>query len=171
MAKAIYERKSDANTCWEIAYKKYGTPQRSFRNWFVPLFRFMLEGETFKGAVPQSLTRYYLERIFEDYGKDALGNALRSYRGTIDYYELERGENKPGDSAIYEEFTKLLRDVESIDRFTIINELDETETPDVEGLRISVFVNVLRDDLRVHSRIEMHLLRPLVEKFLKTEER
>ena len=32
-------------------------------------------------------------------------------------------------------------------------------------------IYALRDDLRVHSRIEMHLLRPLVEKFLKTEER
>ena len=31
-------------------------------------------------------------------------------------------------------------------------------------------IYALRDDLRVHSRIEMHLLRPLVEKFLKTEE-
>ena len=157
MAKAIYERKSDANTCREIAYKKYGTPQRSFRIWFVPLFRFMLEGETFKGAVPQSLTRYYLERIFEDYGKDALENALRSYRGTIDYYELERGENKPGDSAIYEEFTKLLRDVESIDRFTIINELDETETPDVEGLRKSVFVNVYERSAEARKKCIEHM--------------
>lgn len=32
-------------------------------------------------------------------------------------------------------------------------------------------IYALRDDLRVHSRIEMHLLRPLVDKFLKIETR
>lgn len=32
-------------------------------------------------------------------------------------------------------------------------------------------IYALRDDLRVHSRIEMLLLRPLVEKFLKTDKR
>lgn len=156
MSKAIYEGKSDSKMCQKIAYDKYGTRQSSFRNWFVPMFRFMLKGETFKGSVPQNLTRYYLERIFDDYGKGALRNALKSYRGTIDYY-LDKGKNKPGDSAIYEEFKKRLRDVDSTIRYTITNELDETETPDLEGLRKSVFVNVYERSAEARKKCIEHM--------------
>lgn len=156
MAKAIYEGNSDVNTSREIAYKQYGTSQTSFRNWFVPLFRYMLKGETFKGAVPQSLTKHYLKRIYDDYGTEALRNALKSYKGTIDYYEVERGENKPGDRIIYEEFTKFLQDVENISRFTVANELDETEIPDVEGLRKPVFVNVYERSAEARKKCIQH---------------
>lgn len=139
MAKGIYEGTCDAKVCCEIVYGKYGTSQQSFRNWFIPLFRYLLEGKTFKGAVRQELMEHYLKRIYDDYGEETLRNALQSYKGTIDYY-AERGKNKPGDRKIYERFANILSEVEA--HYSIDDELDEVKTSDVEGLRKSVFVNV-----------------------------
>lgn len=161
MAKAIYEGKKDKSTCLKIAFEKYGAGKPSFKhsfnNYIVPLFRYMIEDKTFKGYVGQDLTRYYLERIYADFGIIGLQNALASYKGTIDYYESEVGQNKPGDKRIYEEFKKLLRDTENIDRFTVTNELDETETPDVEGVRKSVFVNVYERSAEARKKCIEHM--------------
>lgn len=144
MSKSIYEGKSDLTVCGKIVLEKYGRSERSFEGWFVPLFRYMLRGEPMKGCVPQSLVKYYLERIYIDYGLDALKNALKSYKGTIDYYEKERCEKKPGDNKIYESFLKLIDEsvCKKTINYSIAGELDETDVIDVEGLRKSVFVNI-----------------------------
>ena len=110
MAKLVYEDKSKLAACQIYIQEKYGIPKRSFEGWFVPMFRYMIEGKTFKGGVPQCLKRFYLEKIFEDYGISGLENALKSYKGTIDYYESEKGVNKIGDKKIYEEFSNFLND-------------------------------------------------------------
>ena len=108
MAKAVYEDKSKLPACQIYVQEKYAISKRSFEGWFVPMFRYMIEGKTFKGSVPQSLKRYYLEKIYEDFGIAGLENALRSYKGTIEYYESEKRVRKVGDKKIYEEFFNLL---------------------------------------------------------------
>ena len=155
MAKAIYEGKSDLAVCQKFVYEKYKTDKRSFEGWFVPLFRYMQEGIPMKGAVRQELMEYYLKRIYDDYGKKGLRNALKSYKGTIDYYVEERGENKPGDKKIYERFTHILNDIET--DYSVADELDETEIPDVEGLRKSVFVNVYERSVEARNKCIEHM--------------
>ena len=136
-SKAIYKGEKDKLVCQKIVFEKYGISKRSFEGWYVPMFRYMIEGKVFKGNKKQGLTKYFLKRIYEDFGVDGLRNALKSYRGTIDYYKL-RGENKPGDEKIYEEFIKFI----NVDKFMLMREFDEVDNVDVEGLRKSVFVNI-----------------------------
>lgn len=105
-AKAVFEQGKDPNefltTC-----ERMGINQRSFLGWFVPAYRYMRTGKTLKGNIPQSIRRYMLERILNEYGHEGLLLALKSYIGTVEYYEL-KGVNKTGDREIIEEFQKIL---------------------------------------------------------------
>ncbi len=85
----------------------YGVNAGSFKNWFVPMFRYMISGKTYKASVPLALKELYIERIYQEYGIVGLKNALQSYKGTMLYFE-QRGTNQPGNIKIYEKYSRIL---------------------------------------------------------------
>ncbi|MBQ4548658.1 MAG: HNH endonuclease [Bacteroidales bacterium] len=146
MAKSIYLGVKDVEECYSIICKLYENDDNkfsSFKNYFVFLFRCMMNGTTFKGNVPQVLYECYLNNIYVDFGADGLKNALKTYKCTIEYHEA-KGINKPGDNKIYKKFFSILNKSisENNIKYTISNELDEIDVLDTEGLRKSVYVNV-----------------------------
>lgn len=102
--KAVYEQGVDVEH-FHHQSDEFGITWSSFRRWFVPAFRYLREGIVFKGGLTLAISRYMLERIEQDYGKEGLRCALKSYRGTVEYYD-SMGINKPGDRAIIQEFEK-----------------------------------------------------------------
>ena len=107
MARDIYQGKADVNICQSKALALYGVNAGSFKNWFVPMFRYMISGQTYKASVPLALKELYIERIYQEYGMTGLKNALESYKGTILYFE-QRGINQPGNRRIYEKYFRIL---------------------------------------------------------------
>jgi 5-methylcytosine-specific restriction protein A len=146
MAKLVYLGKKTIEDCFGDICKLYNTDDNnfsSFKNFFVPLFRDMMNGTEFKSPVPQILSKCFLENIYIDFGADGLRNALKTYKSTIEHLET-KGNKKIGDKKIYNEYLSILNKSISEDKlkYTISNELDETEKLDIEGLRKSVFVNI-----------------------------
>ena len=109
MARDVYFGKADVKVCKSKLFELYRVKERSFEGWFVPLFRHMIDGALFKGAVPQPLLDLYLKRIYQEYGKKGLRNALESHKSTIQYYD-QRGTNMPGYKKIYEKYHKILNE-------------------------------------------------------------
>lgn len=108
MARDIYQGKADVNICQSKVLALYGVNAGSFKNWFVPMFRYMISGQTYKASVPLALKELYIERIYQEYGMTGLKNALESYKGTILYFE-QRGINQPGNRRIYEKYYRILQ--------------------------------------------------------------
>lgn len=106
VGKEVYEHNADLEQ-YRTRCKNMGINWNSFRGWFVPAFRYMRSGTTLKGSMPQVICRYMLERIYYEYGRAGLHLALKSYIGTIEYYE-SRGKNKPGDRIIIQYFQDIL---------------------------------------------------------------
>lgn len=106
VGKEVYEHETELNQYREKC-ERMGINWNSFRGWFVPAFRYMRNGVTLKGSIPQVICKYMLERIYNEYGSEGLRLALKSYIGTIRYYEL-KGKNKPGDRLIIQHFQNLL---------------------------------------------------------------
>ena len=102
--KAVYEQGVDVEQ-YHRQSDELGITWSAFKCWFVPAFRYLREGIVFKGGLTLAINRYMLERIEQDYGKEGLRCALKSYKGTVEYYD-SIGINKPGDRAIIREFEK-----------------------------------------------------------------
>lgn len=102
--KAVYEQGVDVEQ-FHRQSDELGITWSAFKCWFVPAFRYLREGIVFKGGLTLAINRYMLERIEQDYGKEGLRCALKSYKGTVEYYD-SIGINKPGDRAIILEFEK-----------------------------------------------------------------
>ena len=105
--KAVYLNERNPES-YRDRVESFGINWSSFRKWFIPAFRYMREGIVFKGNLTQAVNRYLLERIYNEYGKEGLLIALKSFKGTIEYYE-SLGVNKVGDRAILEYFQDKLK--------------------------------------------------------------
>ena len=105
--KAVYLNERNPES-YRDRVESFGINWSSFRKWFIPAFRYMREGIVFKGNLTQAVNRYLLERIYNEYGKEGLLIALKSFKGTIEYYE-SLGVNKVGDGAILEYFQDKLK--------------------------------------------------------------
>lgn len=104
---AVYEHGVDPKQ-YMSKCKDMGISWRSFIGWYVPAFKYMRNGITLKGSIPQDVRKYMLERIYTDYGRDGLRLAIKSYIGTIEYYE-SMGINKSGDRLIAQHFLNILK--------------------------------------------------------------
>lgn len=104
--KAIYEHGTTSER-YRVQCADMGINWNSFNNWYVPAFRYMRCGTTLRGSIPQVVYKYMLERIYNEYGSEGLRLALKSYIGTVEYYE-SRGVNKPGDRIIIQHFQRIL---------------------------------------------------------------
>lgn len=105
--KAVYLNERNPES-YRDRVESFGINWSSFCKWFIPAFRYMREGIVFKGNLTQAVNRYLLERIYNEYGKEGLFIALKSFKGTIEYYE-SLGVNKVGDRAILEYFQDKLK--------------------------------------------------------------
>ncbi len=105
--KAVYEYGADPKQ-YMSKCKDMGISWRSFIGWYVPAFKYMRNGITLKGNIPQDVRKYMLERIYTDYGRDGLRLAMKSYIGTIEYYE-SMGIKKRGDRLIAQHFQNILK--------------------------------------------------------------
>ena len=135
MARDIYHGKADVNVCQSKALTLYGVNASSFKNWFVPMFRYMISGRTYRQSVPLALKELYMERIYKEYGMAGLKKALESYKGTILYFE-QRGINKPGDRKIYEKYSRILHGGSKGNTF-VVKEL--AGKPKKDNLKVQVF--------------------------------
>lgn len=106
IAKAVYEEHLEERA-YKLKSSEYGFGWSSFRNYFIPAFRYMREGKVFKGGLPESIKRYYFDNIFRDYGIEGLELALKSFKGTIDYYK-NTGQPRIKDSLLYDEYIRKL---------------------------------------------------------------
>lgn len=104
--KAVYEHNAVPEDYKEKC-EEFGINWRSFKGWFIPAFRYFRTGTTLKGSMPQLVYKYMLERIHAEYGNAGLYLALKSYMGTIEYYE-SKGIGKPGDKIIIQHFQSIL---------------------------------------------------------------
>lgn len=68
----------------------------------------ILRGERYRRRLSSTVTEYYLQAIHEDFGRDALGNALASLWAHIVYYEGISGTNSVTDRAIHGRFERAL---------------------------------------------------------------
>lgn len=104
--KSVYEQNAEIEQYRGIC-GKIKMNWNSFRGWYVPAFRYMREGITLKGSIAQPVRQYMLERIYKEYGEQGLCIALKSYIGTVEYYEAQ-GVRKVGDRVIIQRFQSLL---------------------------------------------------------------
>lgn len=106
-AKAVYLNKIAADEAAERLFHKYNIPYRSFKGYYLQAYRKMREGEPMHGGqIPQGLRECYLKQIYEEYGKEGLLIALKSYKTTIEYYK-GRNENPKGDECLYDKYIKV----------------------------------------------------------------
>lgn len=133
MAKSVFNNEKNKAACAKQLNLLYGTNINSFTNYFAPLYKYLINGDTFKGSVPLKLRKYYIEEIYREFGCAGLKNALKSYEGSITYYE-NRAINKPGDKKLYSDFCFMF------DEYYICEEPNELFEKN-EGLRRSVCVN------------------------------
>ena len=82
MARDVYFGKADVKVCKSKLFELYRVAEGSFGGHFVRLFKHLYEGSIFKRSVPQPLLDLYLKRIYQEYGKRGLRNALESHKST-----------------------------------------------------------------------------------------
>lgn len=144
-AKDVYEGKISLSDATDFLSDQYNVNSSSFKNWFAPTYRCMINGVIIRGSIRLSLRREFLSNILEDSGVEALAKSLQSYLATIEYYE-KGGKRQVGDRALYEEYLNLYNErTRSRKLENIAEELDEIETLPAEyseGIRKTVWVNV-----------------------------
>jgi 5-methylcytosine-specific restriction protein A len=68
----------------------------------------LIQGKLYTRSTNTYATNYYLQKIYEESGKEALQNALLSLSQHLDYYEEKSGASVNKRRIIYEKYLKLL---------------------------------------------------------------
>jgi len=76
-------------------------------SFYTSAFLYMMEGKEYKRTISLFATRYYLEHIRQDFGKDTLDKALEAVRKHIQYYKSKTGSNLPGQENLIKELAAL----------------------------------------------------------------
>lgn len=84
-AKLIFDGKQSKEKSIEILANNYGM-KGSSATYYINAYLDMRVGKTYQKTINNDATRYYLEHIYSDNGKDALKNALQALQGHLDYY-------------------------------------------------------------------------------------
>ena len=77
-------------------------------DFFIQSFLAMMEGRRYEKNTNVAATRYFLEKIHEDFGVEALEKALSSVKQHVDYYEASEGKSLPSIKKVHQEFLKRL---------------------------------------------------------------
>lgn len=107
LAKDVYENKIDQETA---ANKVSSELDMNINSAYMYIYCVisMLNGEVFKREINSAAVKYYIEKIFQDYGKEYGDKALKSYRMHIDYKE-KIGFKSENNERMYEELSKLIK--------------------------------------------------------------
>ena len=105
IAKEVYEERREINDA--VGYLE-GKMSRASALMYIKTFSAIRNGKCYTRTINKIATRYFLERIFEEYNIEELKKALDSVRSHIMYFEqfLEGGKMKPT-REIYAEFLKI----------------------------------------------------------------
>ena len=107
LAKKVYETQISKQDAVKELSTEYGMNKGSATD-YIMIYKCMREGKVYKRAMSQAGTEHFLNHIYQDNGKLALRNALRSVGEHLKYYEsLENGKLN-GIRKIYAEYSKLL---------------------------------------------------------------
>ncbi|HEV2481907.1 MAG TPA: HNH endonuclease [Puia sp.] len=71
-------------------------------------FKYLMTGRSFARTLGNYYATYFLQHIYEVFGRESLATALRSFAAHIEYYERQSGTNRHGLRAIYDRFMALL---------------------------------------------------------------
>ncbi len=105
IAKEVYEGRREINDA--VGYLE-GKMSRASAFMYIKTFSAIRQGECYTRTINKIATRYFLERIFEEYNIKELKMALDSVRSHIMYFEqfLDGRQMKPT-REIYTEFLKI----------------------------------------------------------------
>lgn len=107
VAKNIYEKSITNKAGLDILESMYGMNRNSASD-YINNYICLVEGKRFTRTTNAYGTRYFLEKIYADGGRDRLLNALSALRQHIDYYEIIGNTNVIIRKNIYDEFSKLV---------------------------------------------------------------
>ena len=75
---------------------------------YIDVVRLMKQGKRYTRAINKTATQYFLEQIYEEYGKDSLATALKSLWGHVEYRD-DDNLNSRGIKEIYTKFALMLK--------------------------------------------------------------
>lgn len=104
LAKGVHKKKLEA-------IDKLHTDAEMNRNsakYYVQAVLAMMEGRRYEKKTNSAATRYFLEMIYAEFGRDALVTALSSLQQHIDYCEEDEKATLYGLRKIHQEFLKKL---------------------------------------------------------------
>ena len=107
---------------------------------YIHNYQNLIQGKRFTRTTNAEATRYYLEMILQEDGREKLLNALSSLRQHIDYYETVGNASVVKRKEIYEEFSRQAQ-VSTNDDYIFPDEVNETVELR-EGKVRSVHVNI-----------------------------
>ena len=81
---------------------------RNSANFYVQAVLAMMEGRRYEKRTSEVATRYFLEMIYAEFGRDALVTALSSLKKHVDYCEEDEKTTLYGLRKIHQEFLKKL---------------------------------------------------------------
>ena len=117
------------------------------------IYRFLLNGQLFKGTINARAMRYYLDKILETKGEVYLQNALQALSLHIDYYEGASGSKVIENKRILKEY-QLLINLKVDDYFE--EQLEGRKTLK-EGLTKQIKVNIYERNPIARSKcVEYH---------------
>ncbi len=103
IGQAIYPERTKIDECAEFVSKITGMSGGSASDYIKDFF-FMREGKKISRCMKEDDAKYYFEKIFCDYGKDGLKNALSAF----EKYLADTEQNHPGLEKLIEAFKKKL---------------------------------------------------------------
>lgn len=104
--KLVQSSKLTQTEAGELLHQLHGNISlNSFRGYYYPTYKKMCSGEIIRGSIPLGLRKFFLDKIYEDLGKEGLILALASFRQTIEYYSSKKVSKKK-DIILYEEYAK-----------------------------------------------------------------
>lgn len=106
----------------------------------------MRKGCAYKRTIKEAATEYFLNRIYRDYGELGLKNALTSVLGHLEYYESLGKGKLNGIRRIYEQYSKLINNVD------LILYPKEEESLYKEGKAKQVYVNIYERDQNARKK-------------------
>lgn len=119
VAKRVYEGSVTRATAIKGLVKQFSLNPSSAADMIDNVLH-MIKGERYERKINTYATKLFLERIYEDFGLDTLGNAVSAVVKHVTYYEaLANGSKQPSIEAIVEKYRAILKDAD----LTVVSEL------------------------------------------------
>lgn len=104
LAKSLHDKKLKAAD----KLRKEADMNVNSAKYYIEAFLAMMEGRTYQKTINYEAHEYFLEKIHEDFGLEALKKALLSVKKHIVFYEETENHPLPGIEKVYQKFSKRL---------------------------------------------------------------